>query len=80
MSYRRHLAKPSVALWMLVAVGDLLLILTSVGVLALIVLTGAVAALSGAGWLLVRRGAAADETAPAAAPVGSRTARQRVSA
>jgi hypothetical protein len=77
MSYRRHLAKPSVALWMLVALGDALLILTSLGVLALIVLAGVVA-LSGAGWLLLRRGAAADEAA--AVPVGSRTARQRASA
>jgi hypothetical protein len=78
MSYRRHLAKPSAALWILVALGDMLLILSSAGMLALIALASVVA-LAGAAWLLVRRGAAADQPVPAAVRVASRT-RQRVSA
>lgn len=75
MSYRRHMAKPSAVLWMLVALGDVLLILTSAGPLALIALAGAVS-LVGAAWLLVRRGTAGGQTVP----VASRAARQRVSA
>ncbi|HEX2771170.1 MAG TPA: hypothetical protein VHN18_01915 [Micromonosporaceae bacterium] len=79
MSYRRHAAKPSVALWMLVAAGDVLLILSSVGIFALIALVSVVAVGAAAGYLLMRRSAAADEAVPAAVRVGSRSAQQRVS-
>jgi hypothetical protein len=79
MSYRRYAAKPSVALWMLVAVGDVLLILSSVGLLALIALVTVVTVGAAAGYLLMRRSAAANEALPAAVPVASRSARRRVS-
>lgn len=56
MSFRRRAAKPSVALWMLVAIGDVALILASAGMVALIalasVVTGAVAVTCT--WLLMR--------------------------
>ena len=77
MSYRRQIAKPSVALWMLVAIGDVLLILAHAGLIALIALAGVVT-LGGGAWLLVRRGATTNEAI--AVPAGSRAARQRVSA
>jgi hypothetical protein len=80
MSYRRRTAKPSVGLWMLVAVGDLLLILSSVGMLALIALVSVVTVGAAAGYLLLRRSAAANHAVPAAVPVASRAARQRASA
>lgn len=57
MGYRQRVAKPSVALWMLVAIGDLVLILAGIGMIALIMLAGvATVAVAAAGtWLLVRR-------------------------
>lgn len=73
MSYRRHTAKPSVALWMLVAVGDVLLILTRVGMLALVALIGVTLA-TAAGVRFTRRSATANRD------VAARTARHRVSA
>jgi hypothetical protein len=79
MSYRRHAAKPSVALWMLVAVGDVLLIVSSVGLLALIALVSVITLGAVAGYLLMRRSAAADEAAPAAVRIASSSARQRAS-
>lgn len=79
MSYRRHAAKPSVALWMLVAVGDVLLILSSVGMLALIALVSVVTVGAAAGYLLMRRSTAADEAVSAAVRVASPSARRRVS-
>jgi hypothetical protein len=42
MSFRQRTTKPSVALWMLVAVGDIALILASFGMVALIALAGVV--------------------------------------
>jgi hypothetical protein len=80
MSYRRHTTKPSVVLWVLVALGDLLLILSSVGLLALIALASVVAVGTAAGLLLIRRSAAATEAVPAAVPVASRRVWHRVSA
>jgi hypothetical protein len=74
------MAKPSVALWMLVAVGDLLLILSNVGTLALVALVSVVAVGTAAGYLLMRRSAAANDAVPAAVPVGRRRTQQRVSA
>ncbi|MEE6259626.1 hypothetical protein [Plantactinospora sonchi] len=58
MSFRCRAKKPSIALWMLVAVGDLALLVASLGVVALIVLVGVVTVAVGAvaGWLVLRRG------------------------
>jgi hypothetical protein len=42
MSFRQRTTKPSVALWMLVAVGDIALILASFGMVALIALASVV--------------------------------------
>lgn len=57
MSFRRNAAKPSVALWMLVAIGDVVLLLVAAGMTALAalasVVTVAVAAV-GAALLLWR--------------------------
>jgi hypothetical protein len=80
MSYRRHIAKPSVALWILIAAGDLLLILSGVGMLALIALVSVVAVVAFGGYLLTRRSAAANEAISAAVPVATRPAQRRVSA
>ena len=79
MSYRRHTPKPSVLLWILVALGDLILIVSSVGVLAFIALASVVAVGTAGGWLLIRRSAAANEAVPATVPVMSRHPRRRVS-
>ena len=75
MSYRRNAAKPSVALWMLVALGDLMLFLASGGLLALITLVSVVTvAVAAAGVWLVRRGASGRDAVPArvAVPVTHR--------
>jgi arginine exporter protein ArgO len=77
MSFRQRAAKPSVALWMLVAIGDVALILAGVGMTALTALASVVTvtvAAAGA-WLLMRRsGVPARDTAsaPVAVPVTSR--------
>jgi hypothetical protein len=76
MSNRRHTTKPSVVLWILVALGDLLLILSSVGILALIALASVVAVGTAAGLLLIRSSAAANEAVSAAVPVASQRVRQ----
>jgi hypothetical protein len=78
MSYRRHTPKPSVLLWILVALGDVILIVSSVGVLAFIALASVVAVGTAGGWLLIRRSAAANE-AVRTVPVMSRHPRRRVS-
>nr|MDT0657951.1 hypothetical protein [Micromonospora sp. DSM 115978] len=71
MSYRHRAAKPSGVLWMLIALGNVALIVASAGVLALIALgsivTVAVAAIGGA--LLLRRGVA-DQ--PVSVPIATR--------
>ncbi|MBO4206501.1 hypothetical protein [Micromonospora echinofusca] len=59
MSYRRKAGKPRLALWMLVALGDVALLLASGGLLAMIALVGivTVAVAAAGGWLLRRRNA-----------------------
>jgi hypothetical protein len=65
MIRRRHATKPSLALWMLVAVGDLVLVVANLGVAAMIALLGMVtAALTGVGASVVRRSAAARQQVP----------------
>jgi hypothetical protein len=77
MSYRRNTAKPSVALWMLVALGDVLLFLASGGLLALITLISVVTvAVAAVGVWLMRRGTADRDAVPARVPV-SGTHRRR---
>ncbi|WBB77488.1 hypothetical protein O7606_14455 [Micromonospora sp. WMMD882] len=79
MRYRRKTAKPSVALWMLVALGDAVLLLASIGVSVLFALLSVVtvtAALVGGRIMLARRGVTAREgvPTPVAVPVTRRRA------
>ncbi|TNH28349.1 hypothetical protein FHG89_15405 [Micromonospora orduensis] len=66
MGYRRRDARPRLALWMLVAFGDAVLLLVAVGVPALIALLSVVAvAVCGVGaWRLTRRGALTPDETP----------------
>ncbi|WP_406059616.1 hypothetical protein [Micromonospora sp. NBC_00860] len=65
MGYRRRDTRPRLALWMLVALGDAILLLVSAGVSVLIALLGVVivAGFGVAAWRLTRRGALARENA-----------------
>ncbi|MEU7673266.1 hypothetical protein AB0C42_00440 [Micromonospora taraxaci] len=65
MGYRRRDTRPRMALWMLVALGDAILLLVAVGVPVLIALLSVViVAGSGvAAWRLSRRGALSREEA-----------------
>jgi hypothetical protein len=57
VSYRNHAAKPTAALWMLVAVADVALVLASAGTVALVALAS-VSAVTVAGigtWRYLRR-------------------------
>ncbi|WP_030486692.1 hypothetical protein [Micromonospora chokoriensis] len=65
MGYRRRDTRPRLALWMLVALGDAILLLVSAGVSVLVALLGVVivAGLGVAAWRLPRRGALAREGA-----------------
>jgi hypothetical protein len=76
MRSRHHATKPSIALWMVVAIGDLALLVASVGMVALVALASVVIVAVGTvgGWLLLRRGMADRNMAPArmAVPVTSR--------
>jgi hypothetical protein len=76
MSYRRNAARPRVALWMLVALGDIVLLLASVGISALVALVSVVTVTAAAvgARLLVRRGASVRDgiSAPVAVPVATR--------
>ena len=76
MSFRRRAAKPSLALWMLVAIGDVLLILAGLSLTALIALASVVTvAVAAAGtWLLVRQGVPnrGKVSTPVAVPVAAR--------
>ncbi|MET7945683.1 hypothetical protein [Micromonospora sp. NPDC005324] len=64
MGYRRRDARPRLALWMLVALGDAILLLVSAGVSVLVALLGVVIVAGfGAAWRLTRRGALAREDA-----------------
>ncbi|MEO3743839.1 hypothetical protein [Plantactinospora sp. B5E13] len=69
MRSRCRANKPSIALWMLVAIGDLVLLVASVGVVALIALVGVVSVAAGAvgGWLVLRRGGPSRNLVPARA-------------
>jgi hypothetical protein len=79
MSYRRHGSKTTIALWMLVAVGDVALILASAGVVALVALVGVVALAVGmaGAWLLLRRGVTGEERVAAPVPVPGRVPARR---
>lgn len=67
MSFRQRTTKPSVALWMLVAVGDLAFILASFGMVALIALASVVTMAVGVvgAWRLMRPTVPAREVARA---------------
>ncbi|GAB3816088.1 hypothetical protein [Micromonospora zhanjiangensis] len=84
MSFRRRTTKPSVALWMLVAVGDVLLILAGMGTLIALVSVVTIAVAATGAWLLMRRGVPARNavSSPTGVPVVARvrtpvTARRR---
>ncbi|WP_343449893.1 hypothetical protein [Micromonospora oryzae] len=65
MGYRRRDARPRLALWMLVALGDVVLLLVSVGLPVLFAMFGVVAVtVAGvAAWRLTRRATVAREDA-----------------
>ncbi|MEU8087576.1 hypothetical protein AB0B57_28695 [Micromonospora sp. NPDC049101] len=65
MGYRRRDTRPRLALWMLVALGDAILLLVTMGIPALIALLSVVvvAGFGVAAWRLTRRGALAREEA-----------------
>ena len=70
MIRRRHARKPTLALWMLVAVADVALLVAAAGLTAvLLVATGviAVAACAAVLWFLVQRDAATTEAVPVTA-------------
>ncbi|MDG4817318.1 hypothetical protein O7628_17640 [Micromonospora sp. WMMD956] len=74
MGYRRRDARPRLALWMLVALGDVVLLLVSAGLPVLLVTVGVVAAaVAGvAAWRLTRRATVAREDAMPARAVNPR--------
>ncbi|MFC5923610.1 hypothetical protein [Micromonospora vulcania] len=77
MSYRRRDARPRLALWMLVALGDAVLLLVSAGIWAFIALLSVVtiAVCGVVAWRLTRRGALAHDDArsvPVAVPMATR--------
>ncbi|MFD0784580.1 hypothetical protein ACFQZ8_11740 [Micromonospora azadirachtae] len=65
MGYRQWNARPRVALWMLVAFGDAVLLLAGLGIPALVALFSVVAVtVAGVGgWLVARRGVQVREDA-----------------
>jgi hypothetical protein len=78
MVHRRPGGKPSLALWMLVAVGDLVIIVANAGMAALIALAGVVTAAAAAvGAAVIRRTAAARAAVPAPVAVPVRAHRER---
>ena len=75
MNCRRHASKPTLALWMLVAVADVALIVAAAGLMTvLLVVAGvvAVAACVAGVWMLVHRDATAAEAAPSSLPARRR--------
>ncbi|MEV1285812.1 hypothetical protein [Micromonospora sp. NPDC049679] len=59
MSFRLHTAKPKLALWMLVAAADVVLLVASLGLMTMLLAIAGVAtvAVAAAGtWMLLRRG------------------------
>ncbi|GAB3170511.1 hypothetical protein FHX75_12311 [Micromonospora palomenae] len=75
MGYRRKDARPRLALWMLVALGDIVLLLVSAGMPALVALLAVVTVTAAgvAAWRLSRRSALAGEEA---VPVSMATRRR----
>ncbi|MDG4767862.1 hypothetical protein O7632_27760 [Solwaraspora sp. WMMD406] len=72
MSNRRRIAKPSVALWMLVALADVALLVASVGLLTVLLVLGGVAAVAVAAvgaYQLIGRDLAGDNRTPVPATV-----------
>lgn len=68
MNCRRHASKPTLALWMLVAVADVALIVAAVGLVTMLLVTAgavAVAACAAGAWMLVRRDATGTEATSA---------------
>ncbi|MEV6372766.1 hypothetical protein [Micromonospora musae] len=79
MGYRRRDARPRLALWMLVAFGDAVLLLAGLGIPALVALVSVVAVtVAGVGaWLVARRAALVrEETMPARVAVPVRYRRR----
>ncbi|MGI5214261.1 hypothetical protein [Plantactinospora sp. CA-290183] len=76
MRYRQSANKPSIALWMLVAVGDIALFLATAGVAVIVAIASVVTVAVGGGWLLLRRRVADREVMPARVALASGT-RQR---
>ncbi|MBQ0902906.1 hypothetical protein [Micromonospora sp. U21] len=74
MGYRRRDARPRLALWMLVALGDAVLLLVSAGIWALIALLSVVtiAVFGVAAWRLTRRSALTSKDTPVVVPAMSR--------
>ncbi|MCX5069233.1 hypothetical protein OOJ91_25645 [Micromonospora lupini] len=74
MGYRYRNARPRLALWMLVALGDVALLLISVGLPVLVALLGVVAITVGAVGVrrLSRRDSVVREDAPVMVPAMSR--------
>lgn len=79
MGYRHRAAKPRVALWMLVAIGDVALILASAGMVAVIALASVVAvAVAAVGvWRFMRQATPEREPVPARVTVPTMAARRR---
>lgn len=72
MSYRQQAVKPSLALWMLVAVVDVGLLVASVGFMTLLLALAGVVTVAGVAVgasLLLRRGVTSGERVPAPMPV-----------
>ncbi|MFY1689899.1 hypothetical protein [Plantactinospora sp. WMMB782] len=78
MRSRHHAKKPSIALWMLVAIGDLALLVASAGMVVLIALASVVtvAVATVGAWFLLRRGVLNRAVVPARVAVPA-TARAR---
>ena len=76
MGHRRRDARPRLALWMLVALGDAVLLLVSVGMPVLVALVGVVTvvACGVAAWRLSRRPALVREDAPVVPAMSRRRA------
>ncbi|MGW0431646.1 hypothetical protein ACWDV4_03705 [Micromonospora sp. NPDC003197] len=74
MSNRLNPTKPTVALWMLIAVGDVALIIASAGMVALIALASVVtvAVATVGAWLALHRSVPARNAAPARVPMSAR--------
>lgn len=72
MNYRRYGRKPTIALWMLVAVADVAIIVASAGLLTLFLILAALAVIGGGG-LIAARNLGAPEPTPAKVAARRRT-------